>query len=81
MAERKLVITQRRSANGSSPAQRETLRSLGLRGIGRTTERPDSPQLRGMVSRISHLVEVSEGEEKKKTQRRQAAKAEAEDDG
>jgi large subunit ribosomal protein L30 len=60
MAERKLRITQRRSANGSSPAQRETLRSLGLRGIGKSTERPDSPQVRGMVSRISHLIEVSE---------------------
>jgi large subunit ribosomal protein L30 len=80
VAERKLVITQRRSANGSSPAQRETLRSLGLRGIGKSTERPDSPQLRGMVSRISHLVEVSQGEEKR-TQRGQAAKTEAEDDG
>ena len=55
-----LQITQRRSANGTSPSQRETLRSLGLRGIGKTVERPDSPQLRGMVEAVGHLVEVSE---------------------
>jgi large subunit ribosomal protein L30 len=48
--------------NGASPAQRDTIRSLGLGGIGRTTERPDSPQLRGMIRAVSHLVEVSEVE-------------------
>jgi large subunit ribosomal protein L30 len=58
-----LRITQRRSANGSSPRQRETLRSLGLRGIGRSVERPDGPQVRGMVERVGHLVEVSEAGE------------------
>jgi len=60
-----LQITQRRSANGSSPNQRETLRSLGLRGIGKSVERPDSPQLRGMVEAVRHLVEVSEREGKR----------------
>ena len=55
-----LQITQRRSANGASPRQRDTLRSLGLRGIGKSVERPDSPQLRGMVDTVGHLVEVSE---------------------
>jgi large subunit ribosomal protein L30 len=55
-----LRITQRRSANGSSPRQRETLRSLGLRGIGKSVERPDSAPLRGMVEAVGHLVEVSE---------------------
>jgi large subunit ribosomal protein L30 len=54
-----LRITQRRSANGSSPSQRETLRSLGLRGIGKSVERPDSPQVRGMIGAVGHLVEVS----------------------
>jgi large subunit ribosomal protein L30 len=53
-------ITQRRSASGTSPSQRETLRSLGLGGIGRTVERPDGPELRGMVRAVSHLVDVSE---------------------
>jgi large subunit ribosomal protein L30 len=57
-----LRITQRRSANGASPAQRETLRSLGLRGIGRSVEHRDSPGVRGMVRVVTHLVESTEVE-------------------
>jgi large subunit ribosomal protein L30 len=56
----KLVITQRRSGNGSDKRQLDTLRSLGLRRIGHSVERDDSPQLRGMVHKVRHLVEVSE---------------------
>jgi large subunit ribosomal protein L30 len=55
-----LVITQVKSSNGSNPRQRDTLRSLGLRGIGKTVERPDSPQLRGMVHAVRHLITVEE---------------------
>jgi large subunit ribosomal protein L30 len=55
-----LVITQRKSRNGSDKGQRDTLRSLGLRRIGHTVEREDSPQLRGMIHKVRHLVEVSE---------------------
>ncbi len=54
------VIRQVRSANGSNAKQRDTLRSLGLRRIGHTVERPDSPQLRGMVHAVRHLVTVEE---------------------
>jgi large subunit ribosomal protein L30 len=54
------VIKQVRSANGSNGRQRDTLRSLGLRGIGKTVEREDSPQLRGMVHAVRHLVVVEE---------------------
>ena len=57
-----LKITQRRSVNGANPAQRETLRSLGLRGIGRSVERADSPELRGMLRVVTHLVESTEVE-------------------
>ena len=53
-------ITQRRSRNGASPAQRDTLRSLGLRRIGHSVEHDDTPQLRGMVHRVRHLVDVEE---------------------
>jgi large subunit ribosomal protein L30 len=56
----KLVITQRRSRNGSDQRQRDTLRSLGLRRIGHRVERDDTPQVRGMVAKVAHLVEVSE---------------------
>jgi large subunit ribosomal protein L30 len=55
-----LVVTQVKSANGTDKPQRDTLRSLGLRKIGHTVERPDSPQLRGMVHRVRHLIVVEE---------------------
>ncbi len=55
-----LIITQVKSANGTNGRQRDTLRSLGLRGIGKSVEREDSPQLRGMVHAIRHLITVEE---------------------
>jgi large subunit ribosomal protein L30 len=55
-----LLITQVKSANGTNSRQRDTLRSLGLRGINKTVEREDSPQLRGMVHAVRHLVSVEE---------------------
>ena len=56
----KVKITQRRSANGANARQRDTLRSLGLRRINQTVEKDDSPQLRGMVHAVRHLVTVEE---------------------
>ena len=53
-------ITQRRSKNGADRRQRDTLRSLGLRRIGQTVEHADTPQVRGMIQKVKHLVEVSE---------------------
>jgi large subunit ribosomal protein L30 len=58
----KLVVTQRRSRNGANKRQLDTLRSLGLRRIGHTVEHEDSPQIRGMVHKVRHLVEVSSGD-------------------
>jgi large subunit ribosomal protein L30 len=55
-----IVITQVKSANGTNGRQKDTLRSLGLRGIGKSVERDDSPQLRGMVHAVRHLVVVEE---------------------
>ncbi len=55
-----LKVTQRRSRNGASKRQRDTLRSLGLRRIGHSVAHEDTPQLRGMVDKVKHLVEVSE---------------------
>ena len=55
-----LAITQVKSSNGANARQRDTLRSLGLRRIGHTVERPDSPQLRGMVHAVRHLIVVEE---------------------
>lgn len=56
----KLVIKQRRSSAGTNRPQRETLRTLGLHGIGTSTERTDGPALRGLLRRVAHLVEVQE---------------------
>jgi len=55
-----LKVTQRKSANGSDKRQKATLRSLGLRRINHTVEVSDSPQIRGMIAKVRHLVEVSE---------------------
>jgi large subunit ribosomal protein L30 len=54
-------IKQVKSKNGTNHAQRETLRSLKLGRIDSTAEHKDSPQLRGMLHRVRHLIEV-EGE-------------------
>ncbi len=53
-----LKVTQRKSRNGSDKRQIDTLRSLGLRRIGQTVEVSDSPQMRGMIHKVRHLVQV-----------------------
>jgi large subunit ribosomal protein L30 len=54
----KLKVTQSKSRNGADQAQRDTLRSLGLRRIGHTVEVADTPQARGMIHRVRHLVRI-----------------------
>jgi large subunit ribosomal protein L30 len=56
----RLVVTQIRSAIGSKPKHRGTLRALGLRGIGQSNNLPDRPEIRGMVARVPHLIKVEE---------------------
>jgi large subunit ribosomal protein L30 len=53
-----LRIRQVRSPNGASRKQRDTLRSLGLGRIGKSTERPDDPTVQGQLQTVGHLVEV-----------------------
>jgi large subunit ribosomal protein L30 len=55
-----LKVTQFKSKNGSDKSQLDTLRSLGLRRIGQTVEVNDTPQIRGMLHKVRHLVEVDE---------------------
>jgi len=55
-----LKITQVRSAIGTKPKQRGTLRALGLRRINQTVEHPDRPEIRGMIAKVPHLVRVEE---------------------
>jgi large subunit ribosomal protein L30 len=53
-------VTQTKSKNGSDQKQIDTLRSLGLRKIGQTVEVKDTPQSRGMLHRVRHLVKVED---------------------
>jgi large subunit ribosomal protein L30 len=55
-----LKVTQVRSAFGTKPKHRGTLRALGLGRIGRTNVLPDRPEIRGMLARVPHLVTVEE---------------------
>ncbi|MDQ3630380.1 MAG: 50S ribosomal protein L30 [Actinomycetota bacterium] len=55
-----LKATQIKSKNGSDKAQLATLASLGLRRIGHTVDVEDTPQIRGMLHRVRHLITVSE---------------------
>jgi large subunit ribosomal protein L30 len=57
-----MKVTQTKSKNGANHAQRETLRSLGLRRIGHTVEVKDTPQARGMVHRVRHLIKLEEND-------------------
>ncbi len=55
-----LKITLVRSTIGEKPKVRATVESLGLRKINHSVERPDTPDVRGMVFRAKHLLEVEE---------------------
>ncbi len=61
MAKKKILrITLAHSVIGEKPKTRACIRTLGLRKIRQTVERPDSPDVRGLISRVQHLVEVEE---------------------
>ncbi len=53
-------ITQVRSQIGQTEKHRGTLRALGLGKIGRSVEREDSPQTRGALRKVRHLVRVED---------------------
>lgn len=57
---KRLRITWVKSSIGYSQRQKETIRTLGLRRLGDRVEREDSPNLRGMVHKVRHLVKVEE---------------------
>jgi large subunit ribosomal protein L30 len=55
-----LRVTQIKSKVSEKQNQRDTLRSLGLKRIGQTVDRPDDTQNRGYVRTVAHLVKVEE---------------------
>jgi len=58
-----LRISQVRSAIGTIPKHRATLRALGLGRIGKSNVLPDRPEIRGMLAQVTHLVTVTPDEE------------------
>ena len=55
-------VTWRKSAIGYRQDQKDTIRKLGLKRLNQTVSHDDSPALRGMIRKVVHLVEVSEGD-------------------
>ncbi len=64
MSEGILRITWVKSSIGYSRRQKDTIRALGLRRLGDVVEQADTPVIRGMVTKVSHLVRVEEIEGK-----------------
>ncbi|MCL4394978.1 MAG: 50S ribosomal protein L30 [Chloroflexi bacterium] len=56
----KIRITWTKSAIGYKKNQKATIAALGLRKLGQTVEHADTPQIRGMVFAVRHLVQVQE---------------------
>ena len=54
------MVTWRKSGIGYSRDQRKTIASLGLHRLNHTVEHEDTPSIRGMVSKVQHMVEVAE---------------------
>ncbi len=55
-----LNVTWRKSAIGYRQDQKDTIRALGLRRLNQTVSHADSPDVRGMLNKVRHLVEVKE---------------------
>jgi large subunit ribosomal protein L30 len=60
MSENQLIVTQIKSSIHAKPKTRGTIRALGLGRIGKTNTLPDRPEIRGMLRRVPHLVQVEE---------------------
>jgi large subunit ribosomal protein L30 len=56
----KLMITQVRSCIGRKEHQRKVLRALGITRVGLVVTHNDTPQIRGMINKVKHLVQVTE---------------------
>ena len=61
--EMKLSVVQRRSGIGRGRGQKATIRALGIKRLHQKVVHRDSPQIRGMIRKVEHLVEVEEVEE------------------
>ena len=59
-ASKKLKVTLVKSTIGFNKTQAKTVEGMGLRRIRHTVELPDTPETRGMIHKVRHLVEVAE---------------------
>ncbi len=59
----KLAIRQRKSAIGKAKGQKATIQALGIKHLNEQVVHQDSPQIRGMVQKVAHLLEVREIED------------------
>ncbi len=57
---KKLKITLVKSPIGYSKRQKGTVRALGLKRMNHSVEQEDTPVIRGMIAKVSHLVKVEE---------------------
>ena len=60
MADKTITVTLKRSKIGAKPKAQGPLRALGLSKIGDTNTLPDRPEIRGMIARVPHLLDVQE---------------------
>jgi large subunit ribosomal protein L30 len=60
MSEKKIRVTQIASGNGQKPGQQATLIGLGLNKISKSRELNDTPEIRGMVRKVAHLLKVED---------------------
>ena len=57
---KRLIVRWVKSAAGYNVRQKRTIKALGLSRLGQVVEHDDTPQVRGMIGAVSHLVEVQE---------------------
>lgn len=60
MMEKQIQIKLVRSSIGRPKDQRLTLKALGFRKLNQVVSKPDNPQVRGMIAKVAHLVQVIE---------------------
>jgi large subunit ribosomal protein L30 len=58
--EKKIRVTQTRSIIGQKPSHRKTIEALGLKKIGQSKEFNDTPQIRGMITKVNHMISWEE---------------------
>ncbi len=58
----RILITWKKSAIGYHRSQKDTIKKLGFKRLHQTVEHDDNPAIRGMISKVAHLIEVHGGE-------------------